>query len=303
MDLSQLDRAFLKDVATTNWLHHFIVAAGLKRTGAESAGDQRPTVLSSVVERHNLSRNLALFDRDPLVLDDELAAKAQSLAMIRLFQERVAALETLGILLLALSQRDRLGVFKTYFTHRPGKVESLFRGVARSQENSLCVVARWPAIDLILTAENFPGRSRFERLVPKLESWVHQAAEAYVRPQNLSLGTLGHLSPGYDPRGSVFVIVGEEVVWKDTPDVRSSLIVKAYNKVKHGFNATTEFRAYEAAASSGATAIVLEIPKSQEVADQFGKDIDLSGVLCRELARMTLELDDFNLLNAVADKA
>jgi hypothetical protein len=59
---------------------------------------------------------------------------------------------------------------------------------------------------------------------------------------------------------------------------------------------STPLFAIAAAAKAGQTAIVLEIPKPDAIVQQFGKEIDLATVMCRELARMTLELDDCGLL-------
>ena len=110
MPLNPLDRAFLTDVATTNWMHHFVVAAALKRTGAETATDSDALVLRSLVDRHNFDRNLEFWARSRLELSETLTAQVQSLVMFRVFQERIAAIENLGALLVALSRRTQLGI-------------------------------------------------------------------------------------------------------------------------------------------------------------------------------------------------
>ncbi len=41
---------------------------------------------------------------------------------------------------------------------------------------------------------------------------------------------------------------------------------------------------------------MLAIPRTEVMAERFGQEIDLVAVLCREIARMTLDLDDHAVL-------
>jgi hypothetical protein len=101
----------------------------------------------------------------------------------------------------------------------------------------------------------------------------------------------------------VFVVLKHETRWKAGDESNPDWVVKAYNMVKHGFNATTMFTSYEQAARDGSTAIVLEIPRTNEVAQRFGQETDLTGILCREIARMTLDLDEVDCLTACSGSA
>lgn len=297
MPLTPLDRAFLTDMTTTNWMHHFIVAAALTRTGAEVPGDEANLVLTSLVERHNLVRNRIFLGREPLLVTDTLAAQVQSIAMLRIFQERIAAFESLGVLLVALVQRESLGIAQSHYEHTPRQISALFERIAKASSTDLWDLLDWPDSNGPMTGSAAGFIERYRRLLPWYGARVLEVARAYLRPEQLSLGTLGHIEGTYDPRSSVFVILYHENRWKEGRELDPRLIIKAYNMVKHGFNATAVFKEYEAAAAAGPTAIVLEIPRSNTVVQQFGQEIDLASVLSRELARMALDLDDAGLLS------
>lgn len=296
MRLSPMDRAFLTDIATYNWLHHFVVAAGLVRAGAEDLADGDHPLLDSILARHNMPENLALWERAEMPLNTALAAHVQALMAIRVFQERVSAIETLGTLLVALGRRRQLGVAQAHFTMDPGRISKYLRGVVEAPTEPFWRRIDWPSLEAVAHSGDGAFHARCERVYPKFQDWITQLAEAYAGAKKLSLGSLGHPSEGYDPRTSVFVILHPERFWKEGSESDWELLKKAYNMVKHAFNATTVYEAYEEAAKAGPTAIVLEIPKRNEVVQQFGKEVDLMGVLAREIARMTLELDDRALL-------
>jgi hypothetical protein len=292
MPLSPLDRAFLADIATTNWMHHFVVVAALKRTGAEDAADPDALVLNTLVNRHNLDRNLSFWDRAPLEISGTLSAQLQSMVMLRVFQERIAAMEGLGALLVALSRRASHGVALSHWEHTPTQIARAFGRLLGPSPIRLYELISWPDPNALPHSIPQEVAERHRRLAPWLNDRAAEVAKAYLRPAGLSLGTLGHIENDYNPRGSVFVIICHESRWREGRELDPDLIVKAYNMVKHGFNATTVFNNYEAAAAAGRTAIVLEVPKSEQAVQQFGQEIDLVGVLCREIARMSLELDD-----------
>lgn len=292
MPLDALDRAFLADIAATNWMQHFVVVAALKRTGAETPIDPDARVLKSIVDRHNLEQNLAFWRRDKLELTEPLAAQVQSLVMLRVFQERIAATEDLGALLVALGRRSQLGIAQGHIEHSPRQITKSYARLLDSSPDEIRVLLGWPAVEQLPRSMPELTAERHRRLAPWIASRLKEVASAYLRPDGLSLGRLGHPDNEYDPRGSVFVLLCHEARWREGRELHPELIVEAYNKVKHGFNATTVFKHYESAAAAGQTAIVLEIPKSESIVQRFGQEIDLIGVLCRELARMTLELDD-----------
>lgn len=292
MPLSLLDRAFLTDIATTNWMQHFVAVAALKRTGAETASDPDALVLSSLVDRHNMDRNLTFWDRPPLELSEMLTAQVQSLVMLRVFQERIAATEDLGALLVALGRRRQLGIAQGHLEHSVKQITKLYARLLESTPEQVWELIGWPGPDQLPSSMPANIAERHRRLAPWISDRLPEIAAAYLRPKGLSLGTLGHIENDYDPRGSVFVILCHESRWREGRELDTDLIVDAYNRVKHGFNATAVFKDYEAAAAAGPTAIVLEVSKSEHMVQRFGQEIDGVGVMCRELARMTLELDD-----------
>ena len=299
MLLRPLDRAFLSDIAATNWMHHYVVVASLKRTGAESFGDVAAPVLNDVVDRHNQEKNLDFWERPPLTRSEMLAAQVQATVMLRIFQERIAALEDLGALLLGLAKRRTIGIAQGHYEHTTAQVDRVYGSLVGSKRAPLWRMVQWPSpTDPLLDAKSWIA-GRYRRLIDWFDSRAVMAARAYLRPEGLSLGTLGHMSEGYDPRHSVFVVLGHESRWRPGRELDHRLLTKAYNMVKHGFNATADFKSYIDAARAGATAVVLEIPKSNAMAQQFGGEIDLVSVMCRELARTTLDLDDADLLPSI----
>jgi hypothetical protein len=225
-----------------------------------------------------------------------LVAQVQSMVMLRVFQERIAAIEGLGALLVAMGRRTELGIAHAHYEYTPTQIARFFARLLAQPTMRLWGLIGWPdPIQLSSTASDGVVE-RYQRLSPWLHARVTEVAEAYLRPEGLSLGTLGHIENDYDPRGSVFVVLCHESRWREGRELDQDLIIKAYNMVKHGFNATALFKEYEAAAAAGSTAIVLEVPKSEQIIQRFGQEIDLVGVLCREFTRMTLELDDAGLL-------
>lgn len=295
MPLSPLDRAFLEDIAETNWLHHFVAASSFIRSGAVSPDQADADTLESIVGRHNMDRNLKFLGRPPMAKSSDLVARVQSVAALRLFQERTAAMESLGALLWALSFGPDGGIAIAHYEHKPRHVADVFRRLLENPIEEPGQVLGWPTLDQIRTVVAPEDFVRFERLRPWMGARLREVAAAYLRPQGVRAMRLGEIPDGYDPRSSVFVVLWHESRRRIGPEVADSVIVKAYNMVKHGFNATALFAAYASAAASGDTAIVIEIPKSWELVNRFGQEIDLCCVLYREFARMSLELDDVGL--------
>ncbi len=296
MRLGDMDRAFLVDVASVNWLHHFVTAASLLRAGAERTADSEHPILDSIAERHNVPENRTFFGRGQVEVDEQLVAQVQALTMLRIFQERIAAMETLGTLLVALGQRVSVGVAYAHYTLKPGRIGRRYREIVESPGDPFWRAIGWPSVEDVRTCGDSELVARCERLYPKLQGWISDVASVYAKPRELSLGRLGHPCAGYDPRGSVFVVLYPEGYWKAGRELDWELLIKAYNMVKHGFNATAVFQTYEQAAASGETAIVLEVKKANVDVQESCKQIDLLGVTCRELARMTLEFDAHDLL-------
>jgi len=208
----------------------------------------------------------------------------------------IASIETLGALLLALSRRTGFGIAHSHYEHTTAQIARFYARLLAQPSTRPWELIGWPDPDRLPSTASNEVVERYKRLAQWLNARMIQVAEAYLRPEGLSLGTLGHIDNDYDPRGSVFVILCHESRWRKGRELDPDLIIKAYNMVKHGFNATAVFKEYETAAAAGPTAIVLEVPRSESTAQRFGQEIDLVGVLCREFARMTLELDEARLL-------
>lgn len=187
MPLNPLDRAFLNDIATTNWMHHFVVVAALKRTGAETASGPDALVLDSLVDRHNFDRNLSFWDRPRLERSEMPAAQVQSLVMRRVFQERIAAIEDLGALLVALGRRAQLGIAQSHFEHSSTQITKLYVRVMESTPDQIWGLIGWPRPDQLLSAMPEGIALRHRRLAPWLRDRMREVAAVYLRPEGLTL--------------------------------------------------------------------------------------------------------------------
>lgn len=292
MPLSSRDRAFLGDLTTTGWMQHFLTVASLKHQGAEpKAAEER------LISAHNMGRNLAFSGRTSADLATELPARIQALATLRIFQEYVAAMETLGAFLRAIRLRGSGGLLYRNFEYRPGEVGLLFNEVLAARKRALNRFLNLPTLNTIRRIGGAELYKRVHRLLPFMRKRLREAAKMYTRPKGIRLVSLARAKKDVDVRHYVYVFVeiapehGQLQVMRAKPT-----ILTAYNKLKHGFNATCVAQEYRAEARAARGIRALQISKDDSVVDGLGTQVELLGFIVRELARTLLDLDRLRLL-------
>lgn len=146
---------------------------------------------------------------------------------------------------------DALGVAHAHYEHKPAQIGRYFRScLAQSDEGQLKLLG-WPSNCRLLASRDAKIAARHLRLRPWLCAKLREVAAAYIRPEGLDIGRLGDSPEGYEARASVFVVLMHESRWKDGRELDPEMVIKAYNMIKHGLNATAVFHSYDEGAMWG----------------------------------------------------
>jgi hypothetical protein len=296
--LMERDRAFLRDIEQINWLNHYVVADSLNRTGAQRLEDDHEhTTAGSIVRWNNHDTNATFFDRESIEVTSTLVAQVQAVAMLHIFQERAAAIESLGALLCSIKHRADGGIALRYYAHEPRHITNFYREVLDSRGTPLWTRLGWPPPEVVKERD----AAKADKIVTMCE-WltvrVEEVAEGYLRPDGVTVVRLGDSSIDADPRSCVYVILGPEEWWGSRRRIDDGLMANAYGSLKHGFSATGLYMQYAQASRACKTLMALQVPKSPQAVQRFGQEINLVGKSCQEIARLTLEFDEWGALRS-----
>jgi hypothetical protein len=299
MQLSARDRAFLLDIAGTNYMHHLVATMALLGAGAtpssESESDAAPA--DQIRNQHNRPENLSFWSREPIPQENDLGARVQAMATLRIAQEYVAAMETTGALLRAIRDRARGGgVMRLNHSYVVGDVRAFFAEVRASRRTMLGSLLNWPGPAKIARRGTAELTARAHRTYPKIHAWLTRLADMYVKGTGFRLVHFNRMPKDCDPRSRTYVFVYVLGEGERRSKLRKSMIVHAFNKLKHGFNATADFEMYRRHLGARRGIVALEIPKRMHTVNTLGQQVDLLGTLCREAARFTLDFDQAGLL-------
>jgi hypothetical protein len=291
MGMSARDRAFLTDVATTNWMQHFVASGALVSMGA------RPTDVAHTIKKHH-DGELAFFSRSPLNYR-VLRAQVQSLGTLRIVQEYVAAMETAGALFRAIHGREGIGgILRSNHRCRPRDVREYFAGIRKAKRRSSARQLNWPALPAITRAGSPDLSARARSLYPWLGDRIKSLADGYVTGKPFQLARLNRAAAGgRDPRSYTYAFVYVLEKGEKRREHDASIIVQGgLNKLKHGFNATVNYPLWREirGARNGITALV--VPKVWPVVNKLGQQVMLVGIMSREAARLTLDMEKEGLI-------
>lgn len=284
------DRAFLTDVAGTNWMQHFVTAGALVGMGA------RPTDVARTIKKHH-DGELSFYSRTPLSYR-ALRAQVQSLGALRIMQEYVAQMETAGALFRAIRMREAEGgILRSHHLCHPRDIRKFFEGILATKRQGIARRLHWPGLARVERDGSAELAGLARRLYPWLGLRIKQLARQYVKGRPFRVVKMDRaVRRGREPRnyGYVFVLVLEK--GEKRPDRESSVIVQGLNKLKHGFNATVDYLTYRNVPGARRGITVMKVPKLWPVINAMGQQVMLPAIMCREGARITMAFDAEGLL-------
>jgi hypothetical protein len=139
-------------------------------------------------------------------------------------------------------------------------------------------------------------KARARRTFPWFKARLVELAGMYVKGRPFRVVNFGTHRRRRDPGNYVYIFVDVLVENESPPTSASSLIVRALNKLKHGFNATASYGTYSAIRGARKRIVALEVPKAWFAVNQMGLQVDLLSVIAREAARFTLDFDRAGLI-------
>jgi hypothetical protein len=271
-------------------MQHFVAADALVKVGNNPI-----ETASSIARRHNADENLAFFSRQPLAEAGDLPAQVQAMAALRIVHEYVAAIETTGALLRAIRDRAHGGVLRLNHHYHVEDIREFYSDVRAGSRRGRARLLNWPTMARMHTA-SADLAARAHRTFPWFKARLVQMAGIYVGGRPFRAVNLGSRRRRKDPRNYVYIFVDVLEKNEPPPASTSSLIVRALNKLKHGFNATASFGTYGTIRGARKGLIALEVPKAWFAVNQMGQQVDLFSVIAREAARFTLDFDRAGLV-------
>lgn len=284
--LSARDRAFLTDVTQTNWMQHFVATDALVKVGHKPE-----ETASSIAGRHNTDENIAFFSRQPLAETGDLPAQVQAMVALRIVHEYVSGMETTGALLRAIRERAQGSILRLNHNYCGEDIRAFYRDILAGRRKGVARLLNWPTLAVLNRRASVQLATRARRTFPWFKARLVELAGLYVRGRPFRIVNFGARRRRTDPRDYVYIFVDVLERNEQPPASKSSLIVRALNKLKHGFNATASFGTYSALRGARRGIVALEVPKGWFAINQMGQQVDLLGVVAREAARFTLDFD------------
>lgn len=248
------------------------------------------------MRRQNLDANREFFSRDASSDETVLHAKIQAIATLRIVQEYVAGMETAGALLRAIHGRTSLGgIMRANHRSEARDVRAFLLDVLAEKRMTVHRLLAWPSLSE-LTGADAEMRERARRLYPWLRQRIRELAKLYVGGKPFRLTRLERPSRGRDPRRYAYIFVYVLNHGEARPQRQASVIVQGLNKLKHGFNATANLEEYRVRRGARGGVVAMVIPRAWPAINHLGQQSDLLSVMCREIARFTLDCDTAGLL-------
>src|SRR5262249_45844883 len=157
----------------------------------KNSGANPRRVAEQIVERHNHPRNLLFADRTPMEVTEDLGARIQSTYVLRMVQEYVAAMESLGAFIRAVRCRADGGILYQHFEAWPKDVNTFFDEVRRARRVSLGTMLALPSLRALKARgpQDFYNRSR--RLFPFIRARLSEVATMYSVARRASTFAMG----------------------------------------------------------------------------------------------------------------
>jgi len=275
------DIVFLSDYANFGYLQHYVAAEAIYRAGVDAA--------QVAVKVHQALEFQSADEAIQAARELGTGGRIQSIVIARLYGERASAYEDLGAFLHAIRNRRNGGLFKNYLNSSPAQVERFYRFAVSERPTDLGIMLNLPAIDRVaryLTNEEVSIlRQEYEQFANDI---VTLAEEYQGRMSNVSTYPDGH-QLGRDWRDQLYLAL--KMVPRQTGgNLNNSLMVEAYNKIKHRFTLIERMDDFLHADPKDEALITAIQPRTPEWAEKLL--VSIAGVTTRamEITAIVLKL-------------
>lgn len=235
-----------------------------------------------------------------MVRESSQRARVQGIMLARISAEFAATLEETGAFVRAVKLRGHGGILRNNFDYQVRDVRDFFEQVHAVDQPTLTKLLRFPNP---LHLMRYRGTDLFRDAREQHESSarrVKQAATNYLKlgkERILKLNT-GRLRP--DWRNNIHVLVDMRPSKLPLASTKrgKGVFVRAYDKVKHGFNVLESVSEYVKLPRNPDSIEVVKILNSSDNVVKLLKQIETLAILKARLAGLTLRLDDAGLLDA-----
>lgn len=280
--MTSKDIVFLNDFINFGYLQHYVVALAIYQAGV----DAEQLAIKAHQDLEFKSPDEAIETARELLT----GGRVRSVAIARLYAERASAYEDLGALLHAIRNRHPGGLFKSYLNSSAAQVERFYRSVVSAKPADLGAMLNLPTIGHI---QQYLSEEEVAILAQEYSQFASDianiAGEYQGRISSVSAYPDGHELEG-DWRDQIYLALKMVPRQAGTGNLNNSLMVEAYNKIKHRFTVIERIQDFLQADPYDEALIAAIQPRRPEWAEKLL--VSVAGVTTRamEIASIMLKL-------------